>query len=477
MCFYFSQAVRMGAYGLLLAVAACSNVEPTESTLTLTEKQSSAQPLVYEAAGKPLHAPVRQILAQPDEAMPMLEQLDFAVGRSFFRNPWVQAPATTTARDGLGPLYNANSCASCHVASARGLAPVDNQPLKHQVVRLSVLKAEDINKAGFLPEPRYGGQLQNQAIPGIRPEGLAFIRYSEVTRTLEGGETVQLRKPELRLAQLGYGEMVTALALSVRSAPALTGMGLLEAVPEATLLEWSDADDADGDGISGRPNRVWDILKQREQMGRFGWKAEQPSVLQQSAGAFHADMGISSGLVTGQNCTVTETRCQYAESGGMPEISDKLLERVTLYVANLAVPDLRAQKKGGQINGERLFIEAGCQLCHRPVLKTAESDYPWLANRTIYPYTDLLLHDMGDELADKRPVFIASGREWRTAPLWGVGLAQKVAPQAGFLHDGRARTLLEAILWHGGEALRSRKIVEQMTPSQRHNLLRYIETL
>ena len=424
---------------------------------------------------------MRHVLAQPDAAMPMLDQLDFAVGRSFFRNAWVQAPATTTARDGLGPLYNAISCGSCHVASGRGLAPVEGQLLKHQVVRLSAPIGLGLDKAGFLPEPHYGGQLQNQAIPGIRPEGQAFISYTEVTRNLAGGETVQLRKPELRLAQLGYGEMVDPLSASVRSAPVLTGMGLLEAVPEAMLLDWADAEDADGDGISGRPNRVWDIDSQRQQMGRFGWKAEQPGVLQQSAAAFHADMGISSELIERQNCTAIEVTCQRTEHGGAPEIPDKLLERVTFYVANLAVPESRDVQSElvltSQERGRALFYQAGCQGCHRAELRTGQSLYPWLSQRTIHPYSDLLLHDMGEELADNRPVFAASGSEWRSAPLWGIGLAKKVAPQVAFLHDGRARTLLEAILWHGGEAQQSREKVEQMTPDERRDLLRFLESL
>ncbi|MEH6357665.1 MAG: di-heme oxidoredictase family protein [Pseudomonadales bacterium] len=461
------------AFSLLLStLMACSPVEPlaenTDTSDYMTEDPDAA-----------LQVSMRHVFAQPDQAMPLLEQLDFAVGRSFFRNAWVQAPATTTARDGLGPLYNANSCGSCHVATGRGLAPLENKPLQHQVVRLSLSLSigRAVGKAGFIPEPSYGGQLQNQAVPGVRPEGQAFIRYSEVVRTLADGETVKLRKPQLRLLRLGYGEMVSELDTSVRSAAVLTGMGLLEAVPEQLLLQWEDADDADGDGISGRENRVWDIVTQQKKMGRFGWKAEQPSVLQQSAAAFHADMGISSELVTRQNCTLTEVRCQNTENGGTPEIPDKLLERVTLYVANLAVPNSQAVKNDAYIQGEMLFAAAGCQSCHRPVLKTAESHYPWLSNRTIYPYTDLLLHDMGDELADDRPVFSASGREWRTAPLWGIGLAKKVAPQVGFLHDGRARSVLEAILWHGGEAQHSREKVEQMTRNQRHDLLSYIENL
>ena len=477
MIVYLAQAIRMAAYGLLLVTVACSNVEMPKSVVTPAQSLSSAPATSYDLAKTPLHAPRHHVFAQPDPAMPLLDQLDFAVGRSFFRNPWVQAPATTAARDGLGPLYSANSCGSCHLASGRGLAAIENQPLQHQVVRLSVSEGQAVGTAGFIPEPVYGGQLQRQAIPGVRAEGQAFIRYSEVVRTLADGEIVRLRKPALKLAQLGYGEMVSNLRASVRSAPVLTGMGLLEAVPDQLLLDWADPEDVNGDGISGRVNRVWDIVTQQQRIGRFGWKAEQPSVLQQSAAAFHADMGISSALVTRQNCTITEVRCQHTEDGGRPEIAAKLLERVTLYVANLAVPSSQMVENNATRKGEILFDAAGCGACHRAVLTTAESNYPWLSNRPIYPYTDLLLHDMGAELADERAVFSANGREWRTAPLWGIGLARKVAPKAGFLHDGRARSVLEAILWHGGEAQRSREKVEQMTRRQRYDLLSYIGSL
>jgi len=222
---------------------------------------------------------------------------------------------------------------------------------------------------------------------------------------------------------------------------------------------------------------VWDIESQQQKMGRFGWKAEQPSVLQQSAGAFHADMGISSELIERQNCTAIEVTCQRTEHGGAPEIPDKLLELVTLYVANLAVPETRGVQNESVIRGQALFDQAGCQGCHRSELRTGPSHFPWLSQRTIHPYTDLLLHDMGDALSDNRPVFAAYGNEWRTAPLWGIGLAKKVAPQTAFLHDGRARTVLEAILWHGGEAQQSRQKVEQMTPDERRDLVRFIESL
>jgi len=446
---------------MLTGLWGCSSGQPeVERPLQQTVQASSVQ------------TPEHHLFDQPDAQMPLLDQLDFAVGRSFFRNPWVQAPASTDARDGLGPLFNSLSCSSCHIASARGLAPFNGQPMMTHVVRLSVPD----NRSKSVPEPVYGGQLQNQALPGVSAEGQAVIRFTEVIRTLNDDEQVSLRKPALRIEQLGYGELAANVQTSVRMAPMLTGLGLLEAVPEDQLLAWADPEDANDDGISGRANRVWDVSKQSETVGRFGWKAEQPSLRQQAAGAFHADLGVSSTLFTGQNCTSIQRDCLQMVDGGEPEISDKLLGRVALYVGNLAVPQSAANKPEHQ-NGQALFSQAGCQQCHRPQLQAGESEHVWLSNRTFHPYTDLLLHDMGVDLADNRPVFAASGREWRTAPLWGIGQAKKVAPQTGFLHDGRARNVLEAILWHGGEAQKSRQVVEQMSTAQRNELLRFIESL
>ncbi len=434
------------------------------------------QPLQQAVQTSSIQTPEHHQLDQPDIQMPLLDQLDFAVGRSFFRNPWVQAPASTDARDGLGPLFNSLSCSSCHLGSARGLVPLNGQPMMTHVVRLSVADEAASNRSKSVAEPVYGGQLQNQALPGVIAEGQAVIRFTEVIRTLKGGEQISLHKPALTIEQLGYGELAANVQTSVRMAPMLTGLGLLEAVPEEQLLAWADPEDANGDGISGRANRVWDVSKQSDVLGRFGWKAEQPSLRQQAASALHADLGISSTLFTGQNCTSTQHECQQMVDGGEPEISDKLLGRVALYVGNLAVPQSMAGKAEYRA-GRALFEQAGCQQCHRSQLQAAESEHSWLSNRTFHPYTDLLLHDMGDDLADNRPVFAASGREWRTAPLWGIGLAKKITPQTGFLHDGRARNVLEAILWHGGEAQKSRQAVEQMSATQRNELLRFIESL
>jgi len=450
------------------AMLACSGVDESAKIIPVSVK------LVAPIA---ITTPIKHRLSRPDQQMPMMEQVDFAVGRSFFRNPWVEAPSATSARDGLGPLFNAISCASCHVSSARGIAAVDGQPLLHYVVRLSVPGENGAGKAGFIPEPSYGGQLQNQAIGDVLPEGRAIIHYSEKIQRLAHDEQVVLQKPNLTLDRLAYGEMLTDVRSSVRLAPVLTGLGLLEAVPEQQLLEWVDEDDSNDDGISGRANLVWDIESQQHKIGRFGWKAEQPSVRQQTAGAFHADLGISSELIQRENCTTIEVTCQQTEHGGTPEITDKLLDHVTFYVANLAAPGSGVQQDDDANTGQALFEQAGCQKCHRPRLHAGESKYPWLSNRTIYPYTDLLLHDLGDELADNRAVFGASGREWRTAPLWGIGMAKKIAPGVGFLHDGRARNVLEAILWHGGEAQQSRVIVEQMTSDERSELLRFVESL
>lgn len=438
------------AVSALIALLGCSMEEPAVP--------QTSQP----------QQPDHHMLDQPDKGMSKLEQLDFSVGRSFFRNPWVQAPASTDARDGLGPLFNANSCSACHIGSGRGLSAMAGQPLKTHVLRLSVPSLAE----GFIADVSYGQQLQGQALPGIKPEGQVMVSFVSQTQKLDG-EEITLRAPKVELVNLAYGPLPENVSVSLRMAPQLAGLGLLASVSEQQLLAWADPDDADGDGISGRANQVWDMAEKAYRMGRFGWKAEQPSVKQQTAMAFHADLGISSSFFPEQNCSTVQKVCRQQVNGGEPEISDHLLDRVTLYASNLAVPKVKA----GSEKGRALFYQAGCAKCHRPQLLVETSTFPWLAGRRISPYTDLLLHDMGEGLADNRPVGQASGREWKTPPLWGIGAAKKVTPGTGFLHDGRADSLLEAILWHGGEAETSQRAVMQMSNDERDALLTFIESL
>jgi CxxC motif-containing protein (DUF1111 family) len=258
----------------------------------------------------------------------------------------------------------------------------------------------------------------------------------------------------------------------------MIGFGLLEAIPEQTLLALADAADQDGDGISGRPNRVWDWTQQRQVLGRFGWKANQPTVAQQVTGAFLGDIGITSVLFPRQNCTAAQTQCTAAPIGGQPEISPEQLEPVIFYSRTLAVPARRDLDDAGVQRGEQLFAQAQCGRCHVSTWRTGPVDeLPTLSHQTIHPYTDLLLHDMGAELSDERPDFDATGREWRTPPLWGMGLVSKVNGHTNFLHDGRARNITEAILWHGGEAETAREYFRHLSRPDREALVRFIESL
>jgi CxxC motif-containing protein (DUF1111 family) len=287
-----------------------------------------------------------------------------------------------------------------------------------------------------------------------------------------------LRSPRLTVTLPTGEQLPIAMLMSYRQAPALIGLGLLEAVPEETLRALADPDDADGDGISGRANRVWDLKSGAVRLGRFGWKANQAGIEQQTSGAFLGDIGITSPLHPANNCPPAQTTCAAQVDGGEPEADQETIDQVTYYGRLLAVPARRDAQDGEVLRGKELFADAGCASCHTPKFVTGELDgLPEVSNQTIFPYTDMLLHDMGEELADHRPDFLATGREWRTPPLWGLGLIRVVNDHTNFLHDGRARDVSEAILWHGGEATDAREAYRSMDARERAALLRFVESL
>ncbi|WP_095096281.1 di-heme oxidoredictase family protein [Pseudomonas sp. Irchel 3A5] len=425
--------------------------------------------------------------SMPSANLSPVRRLDFSVGNSFFRSPWVIAPSTTTARDGLGPLFNTNACQNCHIKDGRGHPPEpDDVNAVSMLVRLSIpddpAQAELVRKNGVLSEPTYGGQLQDMAVPGVEPEGRVRIEYEPMPVRFRDGTEVELRKPTLSITHLGYGPMHPETRASVRVAPPMIGLGLLEAIPDAAILANADPDDKDGDGISGRPNWVWDDEQQTVVMGRFGWKAGQPNLNQQNVHAFSGDMGLTTSLRNFDDCTPTQTDCLAAPNGngpdGEPEVSDNILRLVLFYSRNLGVPARRNIENPQVLAGKNLFYKAGCQQCHTPQFKTRhDAAEPELANQVIRPYSDLLLHDMGAELADNRTEFQATGREWRTPPLWGIGLTQTVSGHTQFLHDGRARNVLEAVLWHGGEAQAAQRQVLAFDAEQRAALLAFLNSL
>lgn len=400
----------------------------------------------------------------------------FMFGRHLFRRNWIIAPASVEDLDGLGPLFNRVSCSGCHFKDGRGEPPSSpDELMKSMLVRLSVPGTAD--NGGPIPHPVYGDQLNDRAILGVPKEGRATITYEEREGTYADGTPYSLRHPTVEVVDLGYGPLGDNVMFSPRVAPAVIGLGLLEAIPEKALRELADPDDADGDGISGRVNMVWDEAAQERVPGRLGWKANQPNVRQQISGAFLGDMGLTTSLFRTQNCGETQADCLAAPDGGDPEVDDDRLDALEFYIQTLAVPARRDLDDPVALRGEALFDEIGCAACHTPTLTTGEHEVAALSDQTIHPYTDLLVHDMGEALGDGRPDYDAAGDEWRTPPLWGIGLVPTVNGHRFFLHDGRARGFAEAILWHGGEAEESREAFRNLPAEDREAVIRFLETL
>jgi CxxC motif-containing protein (DUF1111 family) len=473
-----SLPLRLSALFLALGLSACDDA-PRFTKAEPGEARSGGAATVRKTD--------QNAFSLPSANLPPSRRVDFSVGNSFFRSPWVIAPSTTTARDGLGPLFNTNACQGCHIKDGRGHPPPPDAPnAVSMLVRLSIPDtpqlAKLIEQVGVVPEPVYGGQFQDMAVPGVTPEGKVRVEYTPVPIRFKDGTEVELRKPVLQFSQLGYGPMHPDTRFSARVAPPMIGLGLLEAIPEEAILANAAAQAQNNKGINGRPNQVWDDAQQKTVMGRFGWKAGQPNLNQQNVHAFSGDMGLTTSLRPFDDCTDAQTACKQAPNGngpdGEPEVSDNILRLVLFYTRNLAVPARRGVNDADVIAGKNLFFQAGCDSCHTPKYTTvANAAEPELANQVIRPYSDLLLHDMGDGLADNRTEFQASGRDWRTPPLWGIGLTQAVSGHTQFLHDGRARNLLEAVLWHGGEAQKAQQQVLSFNAEQRAALLAFLNSL
>jgi len=393
------------------------------------------------------------------------------MGDKAFEATFVSAPAPLNP--GLGPIFNNVSCASCHIADGRGKPPLSSsEPLSAMLIRVSIPGAA--SNGGPLAVPGFGVQLQQRSINGVAKEADVIINYSEQTFSFPDGETYSLRTPTYQLAN-SYIPLPAGVMLSPRMAPPVFGLGLLEAVDESEVLKYADENDVNGDGISGKPNYVWNALKGERTLGRFGWKANNPTVLQQTAGAYNEDMGITSYVFPEES---SKGQSQFDNRNDDPEIPDSVLRAVSFYVQTLAVPVRRSADDVIVLQGKKLFNDAKCSSCHRPAMQTGvRVDFPEVSNQRIFPYTDLLLHDMGDGLADHRPDFDANGNEWRTAPLWGIGLTQKVNGHNFYLHDGRARSLQEAILWHGGEAESAKNTFKNMSKNDRQALIKFLQSL
>ncbi|MGH7499024.1 MAG: di-heme oxidoredictase family protein [Gemmatimonadales bacterium] len=371
---------------------------------------------------------------------------------------------------GLGPRFNNISCSSCHESDGRGRPPAPGEKFESILLRVST-EGQNTN-GGPLGLPGFGDQLQLRAIPGFQPEADASITWQPITGTFSDGLPYSLRKPTFVITD-GFQPLPGGLLVSPRVGQAVFGLGLLEAVDESTILSHADPADANGDGISGRPNYVWDRAAGQTVIGRFGWKANQPTLRQQTASAFNGDMGVTSNLLPAENCEGTPGCEAHAA-----EASDEVVDLVTHYIRTLGVPARRELQDARARRGSRLFAISGCANCHLPELRTGSlPGVPEVSNQVIRPYTDLLLHDMGPGLADGRPDFQASPSEWRTPPIWGIGLTQTVSNHTEFLHDGRARSLEEAILWHGGEAEKAQLAFRKLAAGDRAALLAFLNSL
>jgi len=429
--------------------------------------------------------------SQPSGNIAFKDELTFKIGNGLFRKLWVSSPSSTLASDGLGPLYNARSCQSCHIKDGRGhtpQGPEDNAVSMFLRISIPGTDTDAVPQIkGYLatlPDPTYGTQLQDFSVAGHAAEYRLQIEYEEIPVALSGGETASLRKPTYTAADLGYGPLHPDAMISPRMTPQMIGLGLLEAIPAADILALADEDDTDGDGISGRPNIVWSQEYDMPMLGRFGLKAGMPTIREQTAGAFAGDIGISNPIFADPfgDCSTLQDACVNAPNGADDargfEIDAKGLDLVTYYSRNLAVPARRDVDNAEVLRGKQVFYDTGCADCHQPGFVTHRlADQPEQSFQLIWPHTDMLLHDMGEGLADHRPEARATGTEWRTAPLWGIGLTRRVSGHSNFLHDGRARTLTEAILWHGGEAEPAKQRVIDMPPADRDALIRYLESL
>ncbi len=411
---------------------------------------------------------------------PNLDSEEFKLhgdGDVLFEAEFVNAPAKV--HPGLGPTFNNTSCRGCHVRNGRGM-PVLGEPgtlRSPMLVRVSLDPAAlnrfpealgtQVPGNGPYPVPGFGTQIQDQAVFGQEAEITLSITWEEIKGLFADGSEYTLRKPKLTAS--GNPDQVKrvndpAVLRSIRQTPPVVGLGLLEAVAEQTLLDLEDPFDRDGDGISGTLNRVWDPVHQKVAIGRFGWKASAPSLIVQAGGAFAEDMGVKNPIAP--------------DLDGSIEIDLDLVKKTAYYTQTLAVPDRVKELSRAALRGEQLFEQLACAACHRPTLSTDDkSSIVALRNQTFAAYTDLLLHDMGEGLADHRPDFAASGSEWRTSPLWGLGLASTILPYSAYLHDGRARTLEEAILWHGGEAENSQKAYKALDSVKRNEVLEFLKSL
>lgn len=450
---------------VLLTLSACGNDRPSGPTTTDLEAKalSGGSATVLDASSQAFTMPIPTLSAN---------ELDkFLEGDVAFEQVFVTPPAELNP--GVGPLFSQTSCVGCHLRDGRGRGGFGSEPpfVGSMLMRLS-LPGVDAH-GGPVPVPGFGVQLGDRASFGVAPEARVSVSYYETEETLSDGEKVYLQHPIYTLYD-EYEPLPGGVLTSPRMAPPVFGRGLLEAISESDIVALSDPNDINGDGISGRPNYVYNFRTQQMQLGRFGMKANNPDLLQQTAGAYNEDMGVTSPYFPQES---SWGQSQHDGHDDDPEIDQMTLETTTFYTQTLAVPARRDIANPQNLRGEELFETLGCSNCHTPTFTTGNHSISSLANQTIHPYTDLLLHDLGEALADHRPDYVADGREWKTPPLWGIGLTETVNGIPAYLHDGRARTLLEAIMFHGGEAEQSREAVRQLPKEDRDALISFLRSL
>lgn len=428
----------------------------------------------------------REAYFQPAPALSERQQDAFQRGRAGFLRPWVVF-GVSAGDWGLGPTFVADRCNTCHTRAGRGAPPdASDEALLGVVVRVSVPGTDE--SGGPRPLANYGGQIQNRALQGqhenylhayapVPAEADLYLDWIEESASFADGTVVPLRRPRLRIERPAFGDLPADTMTSLRLAPPVFGLGLLDAVPEDTLLALAEQQRALG--FNGRPNFVWDAAGGRRAVGRFGWKASQPSVRQQIAAAALHDIGATSSVFPTQNCPAVQVVCRGEIPGNDPELTDAALDDFELWSLGLGVPARRRMDDPAVRRGAELFEKIQCAVCHVPTMRTADyfARMPQLSRQTFHAYTDLLLHDMGDDLADHRPDFEAGGRDWRTPPLWGLGLTKVVNGNTALLHDGRARNVTEAILWHGGEAQAARDAFRHLSKEDRDALLKFLAAI
>jgi CxxC motif-containing protein (DUF1111 family) len=488
----------------LLACAtltACSDIDSKlakkipiyDSAEALAGGETSASPSPFPSLEKPANN-------LPTNLKPM-----FYAGKALARQPWVKAPTVTSARDGLGPIYNARTCMACHIKGGKGRISNASESLISEQLSMSALIRVSIpgkNKTtGVVPHPYYGDQIQTQSIslahqlrhshfdntPGhnlehnVAPEAYVKISWSEVPFSYPDGSKIILRKPTIKFNNLAHGPIGKDTQLSIRVAPSIHGMGLIELISQLDIDALSDENDRDLNGISGRVNQVWDTQLNQTRPGRFGLKSNKPTLTMTVAAAFANDLGISNPVFPNQPCTQLQVHCHEEINGNDKngvELSSKLLEMVINFNRNLAPLKRHNTTVKSNLAGRDLFYKIQCSACHKPSFVTAESEHnSHLGNQKIWPYSDFLLHDMGFELSDGRPEFLASGSEWRTPPLWGLGVMKAVSGSTSLLHDGRANSIEEAILWHGGEADTVKNNFINLPKPQRQQLVNFVNSL